>query len=183
MSLTLSWIFYVSSVFFLVIITFIVAHSNVDQPLTDCMQCCWRCHALSLFLRHTLHSIEMFLKSTWWWWKFYINFPLFHFSSIVVYIAMRTSECGLKKHILSLSQERWKYETKIPNLWIVFPTFSLEFSSLVWLSDGIFLWKKHFLHHYEFASHLITKNCIILKPTTSFTLQRYPIKLFAIYPT
>lgn len=96
---------------------------------------------LSLSLSHTLHSIEMFLKSTeWWWWKFYINFPLFHFSSIVVYIAMRTRE-WLKKNIF------WAYlksdenvKQKIPNLWIVFQTFSLEFSSSSLLSVVAFRW-------------------------------------------
>lgn len=120
------------------------------------------------------HSIELFLKSTWWW-KFYINFPLFHFSSIVVYIAMRTS--GLKNIFRAYISRAMKMKQKIPNLWIV---FHWNFPLYTFFMKNIF---KSFIFHNSVAwlkiyQQLISK--MHIKSSTT-TLRWYPIKLFASF--
>ena len=98
--------------------------------------------SLSLFLCHTLHSIEMFLKSTWWWWKFYINFPLL-------------IDCGLHSNayewvwlkktyfeLISRAMKIWNKNSKFMNSFSGF--FIGIFLSSVAFRGNFFLWKNIF---------------------------------------
>lgn len=117
------------------------------------------------------HSIELFLKSTWWW-KFYINFPLL-------------IDCGLhsnayewlKKHISSLYLKSDENETKNSKF---MNSFSLEFSSPYIFYEKYF--QKFFFHNsvawLKIYQQLISK--MHIKSSTT-TLRWYPIKLFASF--
>ena len=138
-------------------------------------------------------SLSLFMPHTAFHWNvFKINMMmmkiLHKFSTFPLLI-----DCGLHSNAYEwvwLKKTYFELISRAMKIWNKNSKFMNSFSDFfigIFLSSLAFRWnffmKKHFLHHYEFASHLITKNCIILKPTTWFTLQRYPIKLFAIYPT